>query len=209
MTATDLTTSLAPRLADWVRDARRQTIALVADLPDSQLLGARLLIVNPLLWEIGHVAWFQEKWVLRHVHGQPPLRPDGDALYDSAAVPHNVRWDLPLPARNETLAYLYQVRDQVLQRLEHREAGQEEVYFILLSIFHEDMHTEAFTYTRQTLGYPPPRLPVTTSPAPDVGPLPGDVHVPGGTYLLGATHGEPFVFDNDKWPHPLQVQPFH
>ena len=52
-------------VAAWVRDARRGTLALVADLTDEQLMGPRLPIVNPLLWEIGHLAWFQEKWVLR------------------------------------------------------------------------------------------------------------------------------------------------
>ena len=43
-------------LAEWLVDARRRTFELVADLDDSQLLGPRLPIVNPLLWEIGHVA---------------------------------------------------------------------------------------------------------------------------------------------------------
>src|SRR5436309_2756582 len=94
--------TLPAQLADWVRDARQRTFDLVADLRDDQLLGPRLRIVNPLLWEIGHLAWFQEKWVLRHALGRPPLRADGDALYDSAAVPHDSRWDLPLPSRRET-----------------------------------------------------------------------------------------------------------
>ena len=53
-------------LAEWVRDARQRTIELVADLTDEQLMGPRLSIVTPMRWEIGHTAWFQEKWVLRH-----------------------------------------------------------------------------------------------------------------------------------------------
>src|SRR5215469_9402751 len=131
-------------LAVWVKDARKRTFQLVADLADEQLLGPRLSIVNPLLWEIGHVAWFQEKWVLRHARRRPPLRADGDALYDSAAVPHDTRWDLPLPARAETLAYMRRVEDQVLEVLAGREPTPEEAYFIQLSVFHEDMHAEAF-----------------------------------------------------------------
>ena len=39
-------------------DARGRTIELVHGLNDAQLLGPRLDIVNPLLWEIGHLAWF-------------------------------------------------------------------------------------------------------------------------------------------------------
>src|SRR5258708_14389279 len=90
-------------LAQWVVDARGRTFELVADLDDPQLVGPRLSIVNPFLWEIGHVAWFQEKWVLRHALGEQPLRPAGDALCASAAVAHDTRWELPLPTRKETL----------------------------------------------------------------------------------------------------------
>src|SRR4051794_2331182 len=147
-----------PSLADWVVDARQRTLNLVADLSDEQLLGPRLSILNPLLWEIGHVAWFQEKWVLRHARGHPPLRPDADALYDSAGVAHDTRWDLSLPPRAQTLAYLESVKAGVLDELARGQPDAGLIYFVLLSVFHEDMHTEAFTYTRQTLSYRAPRL---------------------------------------------------
>ena len=77
----------ASALAAWVEDARSRTLALVADLGDEQLLGPRLRIVNPLLWEIGHVAWFQEKWVLRHVLGHPVhFYYDGGLLPDRSVI---------------------------------------------------------------------------------------------------------------------------
>ena len=82
----------ADTLAGWVQDARSRTYELVQDLDEAQLLGPILPIVNPLLWEIGHVSWFQEHWVLRHALGEPPIRVDGDALYDSAKVAHDTRW---------------------------------------------------------------------------------------------------------------------
>jgi gamma-glutamyl hercynylcysteine S-oxide synthase len=204
-------------LAAWVRDAREHTFELVADLTDPQLFGPRLAILNPLIWEIGHIAWFQEKWVLRGAAGEPPLRADGDALYDSAAVPHDVRWDLRLPSRKETLVYMRDVRDRVIERIERGKADSRERYFILLSVFHEDMHGEAFTYTRQTLAYPPPafstagRRPPVADYTRDVGksgPCPGDAEIPGGTFLLGASPEEPFVFDNEKWAHEVKIRPF-
>ncbi|MBI3911410.1 MAG: ergothioneine biosynthesis protein EgtB [Armatimonadetes bacterium] len=199
------------QLAEAVFDARERTWELVADLTDEQLMGPRLAIINPLLWEIGHVAWFQEKWVLRHGGALPSIRADADALYDSMAIPHDIRWDLPLPSRKETLAYLRAVRSGVLMRIGRGDLTKEEAYFILLAAFHEDMHTEAFTYTRQTLGYPAPRLFVPPADTADVaggGPLPGDAAIPGGRFLLGATPDEPFVFDNEKWAHPVEVPPF-
>jgi iron(II)-dependent oxidoreductase len=202
-------TTTPDTLASWVRDARRRTLALVADLTDEQLLGPHLAIVNPPLWEVGHVGWFQEKWVLRHANGRPPLRPDADALYDSAAVAHDTRWDLLLPSREQTLRYLADVEGQVLRRLAEGPRA-DEVYFTLLAVFHEDMHAEAFTYTRQTHAYPAPRWPDRTEGGPAEGEAPwsGDVPVAGGTFRLGAEPGGAFVFDNEKWAHPVELRPF-
>lgn len=200
----------ATELATWISDSAQRALDLVADLSDEELLGPRLPIVNPLHWEIGHLAWFQEKWILRHVLGRAPIRADGDSLYDSSAVAHDLRWDLPLPPRRETVAFLETVRDRVLDCLRSEKLSADLQYFNLLSIFHADMHNEAFTYTRQTLGYPCPRLGNVKDgrPSSKGGPLPGDAEIPGGTFLLGATREEPFVFDNEKWVHPIEVRGF-
>jgi iron(II)-dependent oxidoreductase len=195
-------------VATWVQDARRRTLELIADLNDEQLFGPHLAIINPLLWEIGHVSWFQEKWVVRHAAGRPPVLSTADALYDSAAIAHDTRWDLPLPSRRQTLDYMQRVHDGVLERLAGR-PGLEDIYFTMLSVFHEDMHGEAFTYTRQTLGYPPPRMPRPAGAPSEVdAPLQGDAAMAGGTFMLGATADEPFVFDNEKWAHPVTLEPF-
>lgn len=203
---------LLKQLSAWVQDARRRTLDLVADLDDGQLMGPRLSIVNPLLWEIGHVAWFQEKWVLRHDRGEPPIRPDGDSLWDSSAISHDTRWDLPLPSREETLHYMQEVHDRVLDLLDAGETNEEFLYFVQYTIFHEDMHDEAFTYTRQTLGYPRPRLSSGgregLEEASSGTSVRGDVLVPGGTFLLGATPEEGFVFDNEKWAHSTDIASF-
>ncbi len=197
-------------LAEYVRDTRQRTFDLVADLTDEQLLGPRISIINPMIWEIGHMAWFQEKWILRGVCGEAPIRRDGDALYDSSAVPHDTRWDLPLPSREATLAYMRDVRDRVLAKLDSGDPSPDLAYHVLYSVFHEDMHTEAFTYTRQTLTYPAPRLLAASDrPTPTGGgPLLADVEVPGGTFMLGGVPDAPFVFDNEKWAHPVEVKPF-
>ena len=205
-------TTTAAALAAMLADTRATTLALVADLTDAQMLGPMLRIVNPPLWEIGHVAWFQEKWALRHLRGLPASRADADAFYDSAAVPHDTRWTLPLPSRADTLALMQQILDHVCDRLATEPLSAEARYFHLLPLFHEDMHAEALAYTRQTLDYPRPRLPGAVDLAAEQGagggPLPGDVEVPGGQFLLGASPGEPFVFDNEKWAHPVEVAPF-
>jgi iron(II)-dependent oxidoreductase len=195
------------RLVELAREARSRTLGLIEGLTDEQLIGPRLSIVNPLLWEIGHVAWFQERWALRHLRGEKPLLEGGDALYDSAAVAHDTRWDLLLPSRAQTIQYMETVLDRVVECLGSPRSDEETAYFHLLATFHEDMHDEAITYTRQTLGYPAPHL-KDSSPPVEGGLLEGDAEVPGGTFRLGATPGPDFVFDNEKWAHAVIVRPF-
>ena len=192
-----------------LRDARERSLLLIVDLDDEQWLGPELPIVNPPRWEIGHVAWFQEHWVLRHLRGLPPLRPDADALYDSSAVAHDSRWRLRLPDRRGTLAYAAGVLEEVARRLEEsRELDADARYFHLLALYHEDMHGEAFAYTRQTLGYRAPAI--ARDESLEGGPRPGDVDVPGGTWKLGADPDPDggFLFDNEQGAHAVEVAPF-
>ncbi len=194
------------RLSGWLLEARGRLLDLVEGLPPGGLLGPRLAIVNPPLWEIGHVGWFLERWVLRHAAGRAPLRADGDSLYDSSAVAHDTRWDLPLPSLGDTRAYLAAVEDRVQSLLT---SGRAVPYFVMLALVHEDMHCEALGYTRQTHGWPAPSFRVADPPAPEGGgPWPGDAQVPGGIFLLGSDRDDGFVFDNEKWSHPVEVAPF-
>jgi iron(II)-dependent oxidoreductase len=202
-------------LSSWVSDARRRTLELVRSLREGELLGPRLAIVNPPLWELGHVAWFQERWVLRHAAGRAPLRPGADALYDSSAVPHDTRWSLPLPTLGETAGYLRAAAAGVLETAPA--LSERHRYFVELSVFHEDMHAEAMAFSRQTLGWAPPALSGVTDddvgaasapPQQEDGPLPGDARVPGGRFVVGSTPDEPFVFDNEKWAHAVELAPF-
>lgn len=198
-------------LAAWVSDARRRTVALHADLGDADLAVPYLRIINPPVWELGHVAWFQEHWVLRHVLGQPPIHDGADELWNSAVIPHAERWTAALPSRAATLAYLEVVHDRVHAALSAGDANARLRYFTLLAIFHEDMHGEAFAYTRQTLGWPPPRLHgAGHDAAVSAGPWTGDVAIPGGVYRIGAERdpAPDFVFDNEKWAHDVALASF-
>jgi ergothioneine biosynthesis protein EgtB len=200
----------AAELARWVTDGCERTLDLVADLEDSDLIGPLLPTVNPLLWEIGHLAWFQEKFVLRQACMQPPILDYGDALYDSGAIPHDTRWRLILPSREETASYMRLVAERVAAEVTRPDATDVVRHFTRYSVHHYDMHTEALTYTRQTLGMAAPRLrgPDTAGPDTGAGGLPGDVHLAGGRFVLGALLADPFVYDNEKWAHPVEVGPF-
>ena len=198
-------------LADWTVDAVDRTLALIADLDDEQLIGPLLPTVNPLLWEVAHLAWFQEKFVLRQACGHEPILPFGDALYDSGAIPHDTRWRLSLPSLKETTDYMRTVADRVAQELAGSVVTDVVQHFTRYTIHHYDMHTEALTYTRQTLGHPAPVLSGLTGTWPSgsgAAPLSGDVAVSGGEFLLGGVRSDPFLFDHEKWAHRAEAGPF-
>lgn len=187
--------------------ARDHFSRLTAALEGGRLLGPRLEIVNPPLWEIGHVGWFQEYWCLRYRDGErpaPSLLERADLLYDSSTVPHDTRWNLPLPSLGDTRRYLTSVLHRTLDRLAREPDNERLHYFVRLATLHEDMHAEALHYTHQTLGY--------ADPDPKAGPGSGtqfDLFIEGGALRLGAErNAEGFVFDNEKWAHDVEVQPF-
>jgi iron(II)-dependent oxidoreductase len=189
-----------------LRAARARMQAAADDLAGERELGPRLAVVNPPRWEVGHVAWFQEFWCLRDAgKGAASILPNADRLYNSATVPHGSRWDLPLPSFADTLVYRERVLDMVSERVAAGR-GENAAYFARLAARHEEMHAEAFHYTRQTLGYPPPLgAKVFTGSEPG---RPGDVALPGGLFRLGAPRDAEFAFDNEKWSHPVVLQPF-
>jgi iron(II)-dependent oxidoreductase len=202
--------SVSPQqLRDWTEDARARTFSMVDDLADDQMQVPYLPTVNPFLWEVGHGIWFQEYWVLRHALGGEPLIDDPDQLYDSTYVGHEMRWYLKMPGRSEVREYGERVRDAVLEKLAG-DLSPELRYFALLSIGHEDMHQEAFCYMRQSLGYPAPSWLSGPPSAPEdlSGNPAGDVAIPGGRVAIGASRDEPFVLDNEKWAHPVEIEPF-
>ena len=202
--------STSEALTDALLDARRVELALLDDLTDTQMLGARAHFLEPPIWEMGHVGWFQEYWLLRRLDGAQPLQPGADDIYDSFNVSYTRRWDHRFPSCAATRAYITEVLRRSIARLESREPRDDEAYFYTLAAQHEDMHAENLTAILQTLGYARPASlrPACAPPPVDHEFRPMDVAVPGGTFMLGADPDEPFVFDNEKWAHPVEVAPF-
>ncbi len=194
------------RLED-LRDARARTLALVRDLTDEQFAVPVLDVINPFLWEIGHVAYFAEFWTLRRLFGRAPILPNADELYDSAKIPHDTRWSLPLPDRRATLEFMRAQLERTLECAHDAQQPPDAAYFYNLALFHEDMHAEALVYTLQTLGYAWPFERRVPAPHAHHGIL-GDAHIPAGTYRVGSTPEDGFVFDNEKWAHDVTLDAF-
>ncbi|MDT3708363.1 MAG: selenoneine synthase SenA [Thiobacillus sp.] len=195
----------ADQLVDRLAQARGQLRALIDCLPPGGWLGPRAEHLNPPLWEYGHIVWFQERWCLR-------ARPDGDfapslldgadVLYDSSNVPHDTRWDLPLPGPAAVDDYAKRVGAAIALRL-RGEFSEELAYFAELSLYHELMHIEAWWMAFQNLGYTPP-----THPAVARVPAGGALAFAAGAAVLGSGFDEGFIFDNEKWRHSVPVAAF-
>lgn len=199
-------------LVEWAADVVDRTLELIVDLNQDQLISPLLPTVNPLQWEIAHLAWFQEKFVLRQACGHDPILSYGDALYDSGAVPHDTRWRLVLPSLKETTDYIRTVASRVIEELTRPGVTDVVRHFTRYTINHYDVHTEALTYTRQTLGFRPPVFAGLSGTWPvydnENASVSSDVSVAGGEFLLGAAMSDPFVYDNEKWAHRVEIAPF-
>ena len=216
-TASSFRRARPQQLAEALQAARNYTLTLfdayAAEGLDVLARVPHLSIINPPLWELGHIAWFAEWFILREALSthpaaaqRPSLLSKGDDWFDSKLVAHRTRWTLDLPSAGALKTYCHEVLDRVLDKLS-REAGTDEaLYPYRLALAHEDMHGEALLYTMQTLGVAAPALPPA---APLVGGRAGDIGYPGGGVTLGAPASPGgFIFDNEKPPLTCHVAPF-
>jgi len=202
-------------LAEALRDARATTLARTMDQDDDAWNVPQQAGVNLPAWELGHLAWFGEFWILRGPHraradglveaSKPPSIAGPDAIFDSARLAHADRWRVALPPRDELARRLAAQLDACIDTLPRDEGDDAANYFHRLALFHEDMHGEAFAWLRATLGWPAPAGLAALPSLPALAPL----HIDGGTIALGRGADERgFAFDNEQPPLPVRVAPF-
>ena len=191
---------LAAALADTRAQTLRSAVACEAALP--HLTVPQRAELNPPLWELGHVGWFQEWWLARNpavdegaradpfVARRLSLLPASDALYDSSNVPHATRWSLDLPTSTATRDYLAQGLATTQAALRNAGPDCDSLYFYRLSLFHEDMHNEATIYMANSLGFAVPDMRDPVLRAAGICLLPAQVHRFGW-------QGTGFAFDNE------------
>lgn len=206
-------------------DARNHTLHLFGQYQNAlegvNFAVPRQDIVNPPLWELGHVGWFQEWWIARNMqralgpHCEPDharlasLEPNADRWWDSGQVPHDTRWELDLHGVEDCRAYLLGTLESTLELLEKAGDSDDALYFYRLSLFHEDMHGEAFAYMAQTLGLPLSQ-PLQAAFTPAAGAVREPLLVPAIVWQMGSATGagSGFAFDNEKAQHPVSVPEF-
>jgi iron(II)-dependent oxidoreductase len=200
-------------------DARNHTLHLMGQyehiLAASQFEVPCLPELNPPLWELGHVGWFQEWWLGRNLQrhlglGCDPsatrlasIEPRADRWWDSSRVAHDSRWALGLPDVARIKTYLLDTLESTLDLLEKAPEDDDALYFYRLALFHEDMHGEALIYMAQTLG-----LPLGLEMPPPM-PLREPMLLPAMRWPLGQDGGTGgFSFDNERPAHEVRVPEF-
>lgn len=192
---------------------RETTHALYRELPDALWVPASVPYhanINPPLWELAHIAWFQEYFAVRlfgrDADETKSCFAEADALFDSRHVAHQARWTNVYPSRDVCFAFMRDSLARTLNALEKSNA--ESLHQFQLVVAHEDMHAEALAMTLVALGLP---LPTTFSARRQLHAPAVDINFAGGEIVLGSIdHLRPnrYQFCNEQPPHHVTVAPF-
>ncbi len=207
-------------------DARNHTLHLFSQyqkaLESVSFAVPRIGTLNPPLWSLGHIGWFQEWWIARNMQRGLGMRcatgdarlasiePNADGWWNPAHVPHAARWDLALPDVGNTRAYLLDTLESTLELLSRTADEDDALYFYRFCLFMEDMQGEAMVRDAQVLGLPlNPALLEVLTPAPM---SPGEpLLIPATLWQLGSGAGSTvagFYFDNEAPQHAISVPEF-
>ncbi|MDB5928328.1 MAG: hypothetical protein JWR60_35 [Polaromonas sp.] len=177
--------------------------------------------LNPPLWLLGHVGWFQERWIGRNLQRalgarcEPApvrlasLEPNADRWWDAGQLPHSQRWTLQLPDMGHCRSYLLETLETTLELLEKADGDDDALYFYRLCLFYEDLQGEALTHGAQALGLALDKpLQAAFTPPPLV--LREPLLIPATTWQLGSAPGAGagFAFDNELQAHAVRVPEF-
>jgi len=225
-----VTSSSKEAIAERLAETRRRTLELIAPLDDEQLNRVYSSLLSPLAWDLGHIANFEELWLVRTIGDREPLHGELGRLYDAIENPRRTRGELPILRDAELRAYLAEVRERTLEVLTEADIGADVgdpllrdgfVYEMLIA--HEQQHNETMLQLLQMVdGYEVPRGTGHLSPGqasgqlarrfeyPPVQEMPrasGTVRIDTGSYGIGAP-ANGFAYDNERPRHTVELAPF-
>ena len=197
----------ASTLTQWLDESNGITRQILSNVSIADQIVPQINILNPPLWELGHLTWFHEFWV--HRNGQeskPSFMKNADYLFNSSEMAHQDRWSTPMPSLDKLLEYNHSVIERT-QDLLRTPIDNKAAYFIQLAILHQDMHNEAFAYMWQTMGRSMPFAPFTSMSQLEAK-VRTWIHFPKSTIQAGSEQGSGFIFDNEKWAHSIDLPAF-
>jgi len=180
---------------------RSKTLALVAHLDDEQLVRVHSPIMSPLVWDLGHIAAYEDLWLANRHAGLELLRPELAELYDAFETPRAVRGEIAALGPSDARAYLQDVRARTSEAISLMGVGDGTVGEMVVR--HELQHSETMRQTLAIAGLLP-------AGEPPQDPLEGPqewVEIPAGPFAMGAGP-EGFAYDNERPRHTAETPAF-
>jgi iron(II)-dependent oxidoreductase len=196
-----------------LEEARERTLTLLAPLNEAELREQHDPLMSPVLWDLGHIAHFEELWLTRNLTGEIRFG-EMPGLFNPFEHPRSERGDLPLPTLDGTLAVLADVRRRVFERLDQQGLDEEQPlqrggYVYRMVAQHEYQHNETILQTLQLKRGVAYRAPRAWSLPPAAPGFSGRtmVRFPGAEVQIG-TDDRSAAYDNERPRHNLMLPPF-
>ena len=205
--------ALSTAVAGRLEDTRARTRALLAPLSPEDIASQHTPLLSPPLWDLGHIAAYEELWLVRGLTGAPSLHPELEDVYDAIETPRARRSDVPILDEAAARRYLDEVRARALEALARADLSDDadpltaRGFVFDLVAQHEAQHTETILQCLQMLPpgrYAPPERRPLPAPAGAAG---GWVEMAGGAFAMGAPEGA-LAYDCERPVHRREVAPF-
>jgi iron(II)-dependent oxidoreductase len=188
-----VTTDIEQALAE----TREHTFDLIDGLSDAQLEAQIDPIMSPLVWDLGHIAAYEDLWLNNRYGGRPLLHDELTAVYDAFETPRSIRGEIDILDAGEARGYMADVRERTLETLD--ELGADPVLHELV-LQHELQHTETMRQAMVMGG-------LLQEQIREVGTNDDWIAIPAGVFTLGAPEDR-FSYDNERPPRELQLGAF-
>ncbi|HEY3112982.1 MAG TPA: ergothioneine biosynthesis protein EgtB [Gemmatimonadaceae bacterium] len=218
MTASRLTTpspySAPPskrKIADLLTEARDRTLLLISGLSDEDLHQQHDPLMSPIIWDVGHIAHFEELWLTQNLDG-PIEFSEMPGLYNPFEHPRATRASLALPTLAQMMERLAEIRSRVLDRLDTVEFDESnpllrDGYVYNMVLQHEYQHNETILQTLQLKKGAPYRAPRKITFDQRVARDCEMVAFDGGRVTIG-TNDRSAAYDNERPQHEVDLRPF-
>ena len=215
----------ALEVGSWLELTRRRTLDLVESLSDGALATPVRDFMSPLVWDLGHIADFEQRWLVDGVEGR--CGKGAERRFDALATPRSARGDVGLPSKSEAQSLMDSVRAEALALLGRADSTPRDPllrdgYVYRMVIQHEGQHQETMLQSLdlqaegggQGNGSSGGESPSAdhakpVEPAERVESVDDSlrVHVPGGLFLMG-TDDRTWAYDNERGRHQVSVAAF-
>jgi iron(II)-dependent oxidoreductase len=203
MALRDAPSAIAAALAE----ARQRTLEIVDSISDEELERVHSPLMSPLVWDLGHIAAFEDLWLAHRLGGRPLLHEDLAETYDAFETPRSLRAEVPFLRPDAAREYLAEVRERTSAELERDRPGAAELAELVLR--HEVQHDETMLQTIQLAqleGYEP----AARRPPADLTAHGRDtglefIRIPSGPCTIGAAPNG-FAYDNERPRHRTDVR---